>query len=65
MLGYLFDALAGVFPNFRQNHVSIRDFTEKMFPVFRADGDEIGTAIVIVPPSTGGFYSVFILKFVV
>mgnify|MGYP006916073481 CR=1 FL=1 len=65
MLSDFFDTLLGMFPNIRQNHFSIHNFTEKMFPMFCADSDEIGTVIVIVPPGTGGFYPIFILKFVV
>ena len=58
----LFNTLLGISSNIRQQHHTILDFTEKMFTVFCADSDEIGTAIVIMPPGTGGFYSVFILE---
>ena len=65
MLCDFLDTLLGVFPYVRQHHFPILDFAEKMFTVFRADGNEIGTAIVIVPIGAGGFYSVFVLESVV
>ena len=65
MLCYFLDTLLGVFPDVRQHHFPIHDFAEKMLSVFRADGDEIGTAIIIMPIGTGRFYSVFVLESVV
>ena len=39
-----------------------RYFPEKMFPVFGANGDEIGPTIVIVPWGTNGIVAVFVAK---
>ena len=65
MLCNFLDTLLGVFPNVRQHHFPFHDFTEKMVTVFRADGDEIGSTIVIMPIGAGRFYSVFVLESVV
>lgn len=61
----LFDALAGIFPHRRQNHRAVFDFAEIMFAVLCADGDEIGPAVVIVPPGSCGVDPVFVFEFVV
>ena len=61
----LFDALAGIFPHRRQNHRAVFDFAEIMFAVLCADGDEIGPAVVIVPPGPCGVNPVFVFEFVV
>ena len=49
VLCYFLNACLGIFPNIRQNHFPIRNLAEKMFSVFGADGDEIGSAVVIMP----------------
>jgi len=65
MLCDLFNTLARIIAYFRQHHFSIFNFTEIVFSAFCADGDEIGTAVIIMPPCTCGIYSVFVLKFIV
>ena len=49
MLCYFPNTLLGIFPHVRQYHFPIHNLAEKMFAVSRADGDEIGTAVVIMP----------------
>ena len=61
----IFELFVSVFPDVRQHHHSIHNLAEKMFTVFRADGNEIGSTIIIMPIGTGGFYSVFVLPSII
>lgn len=48
----------------RKIHFPICDFPEKMFPVFGADCDEIGSVLLVIPPLyTGRFNAVFVFLF--
>lgn len=52
------------FSDIGQLHVSVYDLAEITYPVFGADGHEIGRVPTIIPPrSAGGLGAVFILVF--
>lgn len=55
-----------IITNLRKGHDAIFYFAKEMFPILRANGNEIGSAIVLVPPSTGGWNTIttFVFCFV-